>query len=195
VEENTLPVGDSGCSLQLLFLHLLLRVSATPIIFGMWVFSLRLPRVTACCGGRCISFLGALLVQLTASAPQAACSLPRPGRMFTYLFYCPHTNCIAVTASYSSSTVSVRTCCRGDMFTYPFHFYYLVRVHCRGNELCCMSQPTVSLPVCVAIKHPYGAYDNTSCAYRLQRYRVCLSVIMFCNLFTYPFLMLIPLFL
>jgi hypothetical protein len=36
-----------------------------------------------------------------------------------------------------------------------------------------------------------GAYDNTSRTYTLQQDRVYLSVTMICNVFTYPFSMLI----
>jgi hypothetical protein len=60
-----------GCPLRLLFLNLL-RVSAAPIICWMGVFSFRQPAVTARCGGRCIAFLGALLLQVTAPSQQAA---------------------------------------------------------------------------------------------------------------------------
>jgi hypothetical protein len=37
--------------------------------------SFRQPTVAACCGGRYISFLGALRVLVTATAPQTAASL------------------------------------------------------------------------------------------------------------------------
>jgi hypothetical protein len=68
--------------------------------------------------------------------------------MFTYQFYCPHTNRKEVTASYSSSAVSVRIRCRGDMFTYQFYCPHTnrkevtasysysvvsVRIRCRGD--------------------------------------------------------------
>jgi hypothetical protein len=61
-----------GYPLRLTFLRILLRVSATPVIGGMGVFSIRQPTVAACWDGRCIPFLGALLVQVTAPEPQAA---------------------------------------------------------------------------------------------------------------------------
>jgi hypothetical protein len=47
----------------------------------MGFFSFRQPAVSACWGGRCIPFLGALLLQVTAPAPQAARRL---------LAVCPH---------------------------------------------------------------------------------------------------------
>jgi hypothetical protein len=75
-------IGDFGrehpprcslvCPLRLRLLHLLLRVSAAPIIFGMRVFSFRQTTVAPRWGGRCIPFLGALLMQMTPSAPLAA---------------------------------------------------------------------------------------------------------------------------
>jgi hypothetical protein len=71
LEQNTLPVVVLGV-LRLLFLHLLLRVSAAPIIGGMGLSSFRQQTVAACWGGRCIHFLRALLVQVTAPAPLAA---------------------------------------------------------------------------------------------------------------------------
>jgi hypothetical protein len=42
----------------------------------MWFLSFRQPTVAACWDGKCISFLWALLVQVTATAKQAA------GRLF-----------------------------------------------------------------------------------------------------------------
>jgi hypothetical protein len=64
-----------SCPLRLILLHLLLRVSAAPIICGMWFFSFRQPTVAARWGERCIPFLGALLVQVIPSASQAAVRL------------------------------------------------------------------------------------------------------------------------
>jgi hypothetical protein len=67
-----------GCPLRFLFLHLLLRMSTAPILGGMEFFSFRQPAVAARYGGRRIPLLGALLVQVTAPAPQAA------GRLFMW---------------------------------------------------------------------------------------------------------------
>jgi hypothetical protein len=61
-----------GCPLRLLFLYPLLRVSSAPIICWMRVFSFRQPTDAARWGGRCIYFLGALLLQVSAPVPQAA---------------------------------------------------------------------------------------------------------------------------
>jgi hypothetical protein len=66
------PRCSPRCPLRLLLLNLLLRVSVAPTICGMGVFSFHQPTVAARWGGRYIPFLGALLVQVTASAPQAS---------------------------------------------------------------------------------------------------------------------------
>jgi hypothetical protein len=65
------PRCSPGCPLRLRFLRLLLRVSAAPIICGMGLFSFRQSAVGARWSGRCIPFLGALLVQVTAPSLQA----------------------------------------------------------------------------------------------------------------------------
>jgi hypothetical protein len=69
LEENTLPVVVLHIFCHF-FLHFLLRVSAAPIIGGMGGFSFLQPAVAACWSGRFIFFLGALLLQVTASAAQ-----------------------------------------------------------------------------------------------------------------------------
>jgi hypothetical protein len=73
LEENTLPaVLGVLCD----FFSCISFVSAATIICGVGLFSFHQPTFTAYWSGRCTPFLGALLVQVTASA-QAA------GRMLT----------------------------------------------------------------------------------------------------------------
>jgi hypothetical protein len=63
---------SSVCSLQLPFLHFLLHLFAALIIGGVKFFTFRHPIVSARWGGTFIPFLEALLVQVTATAPQSA---------------------------------------------------------------------------------------------------------------------------
>jgi hypothetical protein len=72
LEENTLPVLVLNIFCDLFFLLFLLRVSAVLTMGGIWSFSCRPLAAAACWDERRIPFLGTLLVQVTANAPQAA---------------------------------------------------------------------------------------------------------------------------
>jgi hypothetical protein len=59
-----------GCPLYLPLLHLLLRISAAPIIGRMGFLFFRQLTVAACWYGRCISFFRIVLVKVADPAPQ-----------------------------------------------------------------------------------------------------------------------------
>jgi hypothetical protein len=67
-EEKTLLAVALGVLCD--FFFSIFPVSAATTICGMGVFSFRQTTVATCWSGRCIPFLGALLVQVTASSPQ-----------------------------------------------------------------------------------------------------------------------------
>jgi hypothetical protein len=70
LEENTLPVVVLGVLCD--FFFCISCRNRQPWLLAGWGFSFRQPAVAACWCGRCIPFPGALLVQVTAPASQAA---------------------------------------------------------------------------------------------------------------------------
>jgi hypothetical protein len=70
------PRCSFGCSLRLLPLQFLLRVSAALIIGGMWFLTLRQLTVTANWSGGSVFLLRTFFLQLAARAPQTSGRLP-----------------------------------------------------------------------------------------------------------------------
>jgi hypothetical protein len=132
--------------MRLIFMHLLLRVSAAQIICGMGVFSFRQPTVAACWSGRCIPLLGELLVQVTASAQAAGRLLACWPDVAKLLAVKSLRKIITDYSKLNSSLITLHGWNRKHRFQqYPYccvfadplfrkgFFYCCLQVHFRGN--------------------------------------------------------------
>jgi hypothetical protein len=108
------------------------------------------------------------------------------GDMFTYPFYCPHTNRTEVTASCSSAVI-VRIRWRGDMFTCLLYCPHMIHTevtvsYSSSTIMCVYFAAEKCLPIRFIAPHePYRSHGFLffccKCAYTLARRHVYLSVL------------------